>query len=223
MASASRASDEEQRMNLLITGPDSAHVVALAHGAGAAMDSPFMNTIAEGLAERGLRVARFEFPYMRARRSDGKRRGPDRLPVLEATWHEVIAELGPERLIIGGKSMGGRIASMVADAAGVQGLVCLGYPFHPPGKPDKLRIAHLAKLCTPALILQGTRDPFGKPDEVEHWPLSEQIRVRFIEDGDHSFKPRVKSGRTLEQNMTAAIAAICAFAESLDADRHNPS
>ena len=107
--------------------------------------------------------------------------------------------------------MGGRIASMIADAQGVRGLVCLGYPFHPPGKPDRLRVAHLADLRTPTLIVQGTRDTLGRRDEVEGYDLSPAIRVVFLEDGDHSFKPRVRSGRTEAQNLDAAIVALAAF------------
>jgi predicted alpha/beta-hydrolase family hydrolase len=192
--------------------PDArAITVALAHGAGAAMDSPFMNAVAEGLARHGLRVIRFEFPYMRKRRADGRRRGPDPLPVLQAAWREAIGAIGPAQLVIGGKSMGGRIASMVADEARVRGVVCLGYPFHPPGKPAKTRTAHLEALRTPTLILQGTRDPFGKPGEVERYRLSAAVRIEWIEDGDHSFKPTVRSGRTLEQNLDEVIAAVCAF------------
>ncbi len=189
--------------------------LALAHGAGAAMDSSFMRTIAASLSKGGLRVVRFEFPYMRRTRSDGRRRPPDGARILEATWREVIAELGNERLVIGGKSMGGRIASMVADRENVLGLACLGYPFHPPGKPEKTRTAHLESLKTPALILQGTRDPFGKREDVSGYRLSRQIRMHWLEDGDHSFKPRLKSGRTLEQNLEEAVEAMLEFVASL--------
>jgi predicted alpha/beta-hydrolase family hydrolase len=203
-------------MKLLTDGPgDAPAAVVLAHGAGAGMETPFMNGMADRLARAGLKVVRFEFPYMQKRRADGKRRPPDRPPVLEAAWTELIARLGAERLVIGGKSMGGRVASAVADAAGVPGLVCLGYPFHPPGSPDKLRIAHLERLRTPALIVQGTRDPFGKPDEVERYPLSKSIRVHWIDDGDHSFKPRARSGRTPAQSLDEAASAVGAFVRSL--------
>ncbi|MCP4329361.1 MAG: alpha/beta hydrolase [Alphaproteobacteria bacterium] len=191
--------------------------IALAHGAGAPMDSPFMEHVANRLAEAGLRVARFEFPYMAGRRRDGLRRGPDRAPVLIETWHSVIGALGPQRLVIGGKSMGGRIASMVADSAGVSGLVCLGYPFHPPGKPERTRTDHLAALRTPALICQGERDPFGTPDEVAGYRLATSIRVFWLADGDHSFKPRKKSGRTEGQNWDDAAAAIRGFVAGLGA------
>lgn len=207
-------------MELLIDGPVSAATtIVLAHGAGAGMDTPFMNVISQGLAERGLRSVRFEFPYMRARRADGKRRPPDPPRVLRAAWNEVIASLECERLVIGGKSMGGRVASMVADEADVSGLVCLGYPFHAPGKPDKLRVAHLETLRTAGLILQGTRDPFGSREEVEHYPLSGRIEVRWLDDGDHSFKPRAKSGRTHAQNLGAAIEAIADFVGAVVCER----
>ena len=189
--------------------------LALAHGAGAPMDSPFMVSMAEGIADAGIRVARFEFPYMRARRESGARSAPDREPVLRATWSEVIGHFGPERLVIGGKSLGGRMASLVADGAGVRGLICFGYPFHPPGARDRLRTAHLADLSTPALILQGTRDPFGSPDEVRGYRLSRSIRVAWVPDGDHSLKPRVKSGRTEAENLAFAVDAAKRFLQEL--------
>ncbi len=197
----------------LFDGPARAGVtVALAHGAGAAMDSPFMNAIAAGLAGRKIRVARFEFPYMRERRVSGKRRGPNPPAVLERTWVDAVEALGGgERVIVGGKSLGGRIASMIADRVGARGLVCLGYPFHPPGQPGKLRTAHLKALRTPALILQGTRDPFGTPEDVAGYDLSERIELAWLEDGDHSFKPRKSSGRTLAQNIAEAVERIAGF------------
>ena len=192
-----------------------APLVALAHGAGAAMDSPFMNAMAKGLAEAGLRVARFEFPYMRARRT-GRRGPPDREPVLRDSWKAAIAALGgPERLVIGGKSMGGRMASLVADETGVRGLVCLGYPFHPPGQPEKTRTAHLAGLRTPTLIVQGTRDSLGSRTDVDGYQLSPRIRIVWLEDGDHSFKPRVSSGHTEREHLATAVAAIAGFVKGL--------
>lgn len=205
--------------DLLIDGEKSSgRTIVLAHGAGAPMNTPFMNTIARGLAARGHRVVRFEFDYMRARHT-GKRPGPDRPAALEKRWRDVIDHLGGgPSLVIGGKSLGGRFASMVADEAAAGGLVCLGYPFHPPGKPERLRVAHLANLRTPALIIQGMRDPFGGPDEVGAYDLSDQIRVAWIADGDHSLSPRVSSGRTKDQNLTEAIDRIAAFVEKLDAE-----
>jgi hypothetical protein len=173
------------------------------------MRSAFLQKVARGIAEAGTRVARFEFPYMRERR-----KAPDREPVLRESWLSAIEALGGgKRLVIGGKSMGGRIASMVADEAGVCGLACLGYPFHPPGRPEKLRTKHLEDLATPTLIVQGTRDPFGTKEDVAGYSLSKSIRVAWIEDGDHSFKPRASSGRTEAGNLQEAISLVAGFLE----------
>lgn len=200
----------------LTDGPPTApHTFVFAHGAGGAMDTPFMTRVARGLAERGIRVVRFEFPYMAARRAGGKRGAPDRQPVLLEAFRRVVAEHGGGRAVaIGGKSMGGRMASMVADELAVRALVCLGYPFHPPGKPQQLRTEHLRSLRTPTLILQGTRDPFGTQDEVLTYELSKAIRVEWVPDGDHSFKPRAKSGATEMFNIEHAIAKIAEFLTS---------
>lgn len=198
---------------LQIDGPKKAsHTIALAHGAGAPMDSSFMEFFAKELAKkRGFRVVRFEFPYMAAKRESGKSKPPDREPVLRETWLNVIKKIGPENLVIGGKSMGGRIASLVADIAGVTGLVCLGYPFHPVGKPDKLRVEHLRTIKTPTLIIQGERDSFGTRDEMAKYKLSHKIKVKWMKDGDHSFTPRKSSGTTEEKNWLAAIDEIEKF------------
>jgi predicted alpha/beta-hydrolase family hydrolase len=201
---------------LLFDGPsDTRLTVALAHGAGAAMDTPFMTFFARKLAEAGYRVARFEFPYMAARRTGAKGGPPDREPVLRATWLKVAEMLGSKRLVIGGKSMGGRIASMVADEAGVAGLVCLGYPFHPVGKPAQTRTEHLRTLKTPTLILQGERDAFGNREDVAGYKLSPAIRIAWLIDGDHSFKPRKSSGRTDKENWTEALNTMASFIASL--------
>ena len=202
---------------LRFDGPERAALtIALAHGAGAPMDDRFLAAITDGLAAHGFRVVRFEFPYMAARRDDGVRRGPDRQPVLLDTWREVVATLGGGGgLVVGGKSLGGRMASLVADEVGARGLVCLGYPFHPPGKPAQLRTAHLATLRTPALIVQGERDPFGTPDEVAAYALSPAIRVHWIPDGDHSLVPRKASGRTRDENLAEAVEAVARFVAAI--------
>ncbi len=205
----------------LIDGPKRAPVatVALAHGAGAPMDSPFMEFMATGLAAHKIRVVRFEFPYMHARRETDRKKPPDREPLLRETWLQVIKQLrksGPAKngtLIIGGKSMGGRIASLIADEANVEGLICLGYPFHPTGRPEKLRVDHLRELTTPTLIIQGERDAFGKHEEVQGYKLPKIINVHWLNDGDHSFKPRKASGRTEEQNWDEAIGVMVGFVE----------
>jgi len=176
------------------------------------MDSTFMQRVAEGVAASGVRVIRFEFPYMQRRRETGKRGAPDPPRILVQSFRDAIEEVGDDTaLVIGGKSMGGRIASMVADDAGVRGVLCLGYPFHPPGKAEKTGTKHLETMRTPTLILQGTRDSFGSPYEVRTYQLSPAVRVEWLEDGDHSFKPRARSGRTEADNIGAAIALVTEF------------
>jgi len=205
-------------VQLLSDGPkDAKDILILAHGAGGPMDAPFMNVIARDVAACGVRVARFEFRYMAARREGKKKGAPDRQPVLLATWREVIDQLGGgEKVVIGGKSMGGRMASLVADEVRARGLICLGYPFHPPGRPETLRTTHLRDLKTPTLIVQGERDQFGGKDEVAKYDLSPTIRVEWLTDGDHSFKPRSSSGVTELQNLASATEAICRFFGTLD-------
>jgi hypothetical protein len=196
--------------------------LVLTHGAGAGIDSDFMEECSQGLAARGLRVARFEFPYMQRIRETGKKRPPDRAPILLETWQAVISQLkrrlrsGKKKLVIGGKSMGGRIASMVADEAQVAGLVCLGYPFHPPGKPVGQRIEHLHEIACPTLIVQGERDPFGTRREVARYRLSKQIGLHWLTDGNHSFRPPKSSTVSLEENMEQGLDAIAAFCHGLD-------
>ncbi|MBL6597290.1 MAG: dienelactone hydrolase family protein [Alphaproteobacteria bacterium] len=198
-----------QEIDLLRNGPDdAATTLILAHGAGAPMDTPFMDTIAKGVAEAGIAVIRFEFPYMMRRREDGKRRPPDRQPALLETWRAVFSSATSARIAIGGKSMGGRMASLIADEVGATSLVCLGYPFHPPGKPDRLRTEHLATMQTPTLILQGERDPFGTKAEVDGYDLADTIEVQWLGDGNHDLAPRKKSGRTHSQNLEEAVAGI---------------
>ncbi len=207
----------------LLDGPQSAAItLALAHGAGASMDSEFMTAFAEGLATQGRgrwRLARFEFPYMAARRKEGRKRPPDPQDRLLETWRRVIAGLGPDRLVIGGKSLGARMASLVADECGVRALVCLGYPFHPPGKPESLRVAHLVDLKTPSLIVQGTRDPFGGATEVPDYPLSAAISLHWIEDGDHDLAPRKSGGRSATRSRAEAISAVGDFLERIAGHR----
>lgn len=201
----------------LIDGADDAPLtLVLTHGAGAPMDTEFMNGIAQGVAAGGFRVVRFEFPYMARRRTTGKKGGPDRMPVLQATFNDAIAQLGdPAKLVLSGKSMGGRVASMIADEQKVAGLICLGYPFHPPGKKDKLRTEHLLDLQTPTLILQGERDTFGNLEDVPGYGLSRKIHVHWLPDGDHSFKPRKRSGHTEEGNLAKAVEHMLTFLNKL--------
>ena len=207
-------------IRLMFDGPsDAALGLVLAHGAGAGMDGDFMQMFARGLAERGVRVARFEFAYMERRRH-GRRSPPERMPKLRERYRAVFAQLGPKpRWFIGGKSMGGRVASMLADELGVPGVVCLGYPFHPPGAPERTRTEHLLALRTPCLIVQGTRDSFGTPEEVRRYQLPDSIRVCWIEDGDHSLVPRRSSGSTVAQARTVALDATREFMHAVSVRR----
>ncbi len=208
--------------DFLELGPKSAPATILfAHGAGASMDSPSMTAIADALCEQGLRVVRFEFSYMADRRTKGTRRPPSRAEKLTSEYLAAIEALqvdGP--LIIGGKSMGGRVASMIADqlfeAVRIAGLLCLGYPFHPIGKPEKLRTEHLRELRTPTLICQGTRDQFGSKDEVGSYELSSAIKLDWFEDGDHDLKPRKRvSGFTHADHVASMGAGVSAWVRGL--------
>ena len=206
----------------LFEGPETANAtILLAHGAGAAMDSGSMTMASAALAKVGFRVARFEFGYMAARRTSNTRKPPPKAERLMDEYRAAINALEASgKLIIGGKSMGGRVASMIADeqmAAGrIAGLFCLGYPFHPPGKPESLRTAHLETMQTPTLICQGTRDIFGSRDEVPAYPLSMSIEIRWLEDGDHDLKPRKAiSGFSHADHMKSMAEAVADWTKRL--------
>lgn len=200
--------------DFLTTGPASTKSGLLfAHGAGIPMDAPWMNSLCDALASKGLRTVRFEFAYMASRRS-GQRKPPPKAEKLMDEYRAAIADLRFKgRLFIGGKSMGGRVASMMADGlfdqGEIAGLVCVGYPFHPPGRPEKLRTGHLAGLKTPTLICQGERDLFGAIGEVSAYGLSSAIEVKWLGDGDHDLKPR--RPLTQEDNLDSAATAIAMF------------
>lgn len=199
-------------VELRLDGPDhAACTLLLAHGAGAGMDSPFLLALAQGFAAAGIRVARFEFPYMAARRQ-GRRPPPDRLPALLQACRDARAALGPcPSLAVGGKSLGGRVATLVADELQASACVVFGYPFHPAKQPEVLRTAHLAALRTKTLLLQGERDAFGSRAEVAGYALASSIAVHWAQDGDHSLQPRQSSGHTAAANFAAAMAAAIAF------------
>ncbi|MEQ1647819.1 MAG: alpha/beta family hydrolase [Hyphomicrobiaceae bacterium] len=191
-------------------------MLILAHGAGAPMDSPFMETMVTLLVERNINVARFEFSYMAKRRIDQKRRPAPKADTLISAYASalmVAASDGP--LFIGGKSMGGRIATMLADDAyskrQIRGAICLGYPFHPPNKPEQTRTGHLSDLKAPLLIVQGERDPFGTATDVATYTLSPRVRFVWVPDGDHDLGPRGASGYTRKSNLAHAADAIAAF------------
>ena len=197
---------------------DSWCTLIFAHGAGAPMDSAFMQDKSERLQALGISVVRFEFPYMAQRRLDGVRRPPNQVAVLLDAWRKVYAEVrakaaGP--LVLAGKSMGGRMASMLADELQVQALVCLGYPFYAAGKVDRPRIEHLAGLRTPTLIVQGERDALGAKAVVQQYPLSTAIELEWLAFADHDLKPLKRSGFTHEQYMALSAQRIADFLQKV--------
>lgn len=208
----------EHAQNYLVDGPEQAPVTFIfAHGAGLPMDAPFMETITRHLGKAGLRVVRFEFDYMARRRAEGRNFPPDPPDRLLGRFRAVAADFAGKRLALGGKSLGGRIASMIAaeGADDVAGLVCFGYPFHPPGRPENLRTAHLGEVRVPALICQGERDPFGTREELAAIPLPPNFAFHWLPDGGHGFKPRAASGVTEEQNLQSAAGAAAQFIKQL--------
>jgi uncharacterized protein len=188
------------------------------------MKTPFMEAIAALLAERNIATLRFEFAYMAARSQGGNRKPPPKAErLIEEYLAAVKAVPAGAPLLVGGKSMGGRVGSMVADQLHdqglVAGLVCLGYPFHPPNKPAQLRTAHLRQMTCPTLLVQGERDPFGSIDEIKAFGLARSIRFHWASDGDHDLAPRGRSGFTRKGNLAAAADAIAAFAKGVVARR----
>jgi len=179
----------------------------LAHGSGAPMDSDFMNALAAALADRGVRVLRFEFPYMAQRRSGGSKRPPDRAPILLTHFAAALQQAGGEKVFIGGKSMGGRMATMLATEQPCAGVICFGYPFHPPGKSDKTRIDHFADMQAATLICQGERDPFGTLADVTGYALPEKVQLHWLTDGNHDLAPRRASGLSQQDNIERAADA----------------
>ncbi len=207
--------------DFLFNGPQNAPVtLLLAHGAGAPMDNKSMTAFAEAFAAEGLRVARFEFAYMASRRTPAGAKPPPRADRVMPEFIAAVDALAARTpLVIGGKSMGGRVASMVAadlHAEGrIAGLVCLGYPFHPPGKPDQLRTAHLAEIAVPTLIVQGSNDPFGTSAEVAAYALDRRIRIEWIEGGDHDLKPKKGSPMKPAEALRHIAAEVAAWARAL--------
>ena len=218
-------------MKLLQNGAKENPIYVLAHGAGADMNSEFMTQVAENLAEKGIRVVRFNFPYMIKRAEDGKRRPPDRAPKLLQAYREIIASLQAP-VVIGGKSMGGRMASLLLaenaqlsaeERLPILGCACLGFPFHAPGKDPKDRLNHLKELTEPLLIVQGTRDTMGTKEDVAGYLAEESINasitMSWLLDGNHDLKPRKASGFSHQQHMNSAIEQVANFVLSLNSSK----
>lgn len=209
----------------LWTRPDTdpAATLLLAHGAGAPMDSTFMEKLAAALAAKGIAVARFEFAYMAGRRTGGPKKPPPRADKLIGEFQTALQALMNESdglLLVGGKSMGGRVAAMLAGGGSlpgrVKGVACFGYPFHPTGKPDAdWRLAPLEDAKRPVQILQGDRDPFGSRAEIEAITVPDHVALTYLEDGNHDFGPRGKSPATLDGNIRQAAKATASFAKRL--------
>jgi predicted alpha/beta-hydrolase family hydrolase len=197
------------------TGTVKANLI-LAHGAGADQQHPFMVGMANGLAERGVRVITFNFPY-----TEAGRHIPDRSEVLIACYRAVVAQLRHELgelaqkgpLFIGGKSLGGRMATHLAaeQEPGIAGVVSLGYPLHPPGRPSQLRVSHLPQIKLPILIVQGSRDAFGSPVEIRTHLAGLRLELVVIEGGDHSFKQSKKVAPDPEVARTTILDAVARF------------
>lgn len=185
--------------------------ILLAHGAGAGMEHDFLSRLSALLAGPDIEVVRFNFPYMSKRAQDGKRRPPDRQPVLLAHWREMVKAFAHPRLFVAGKSMGGRMAAEIADEMNAAGLLILGYPFHPPAKPDRWRGEVLKQIKTLTLLLQGERDTFGSRAELVDFPFSSNLSVHWLTDGDHGFKPRKASGLSEQDNLQRAADRIIDF------------
>ena len=207
--------------SFLDTGPtDASHRLILAHGAGAGMTSNFLDAMADLLSAHAIAITRFEFAYMAERHQGGPKRPPPKAEKLAIEYADAISAIRArsspvQKLVIGGKSLGGRVATLIAEqhfqAGSIAGFVCLGYPFHAPAQPLKLRTAHLEDITCPALIVQGTRDPFGRRDDVEALKLSPSIALHWIGDGDHDFGPRGASGFTRKGNLADAAVAVSRF------------
>lgn len=200
-----------------VTSPKARMV--LAHGAGAGMEHDVMQQLAAQLASHGIEVVLFNFPYMQTMKAQGKRRPPSKADALlshfSALLEHVANELPALPTFIGGKSMGGRMATMLGNEVACKGVVAFGYPFHPPGKPEKTRTAHLPDLTVPLCIIQGERDTFGNQDEVTDYALGNHVQCHFLADGDHSFKPRKASGYTQQQHIEHAASLCTAFIEKV--------
>ncbi|MHA7774025.1 alpha/beta family hydrolase [Roseibium sp. M-1] len=211
--------------DLIWTRPETAPAATLllAHGAGAAMDSAFMNKLAAALATEGIAAARFEFAYVAGRRTGGPKKPPPKADKLIGEYQTALQAVMKESdgpLLIGGKSMGGRVAAMLAGGGSlpgrVKGVACFGYPFHPTGKADaEWRLAPLEGAKRPVLILQGDRDPFGSQAELDGITLPAQVTLTYLEDGNHDFGPRGKSPATLDGNIAAAAKAVREFVSGL--------
>jgi len=204
----------ETSVSLIKNGPgNSSHVVVFAHGAGTAMDAAPLQRVATGLGQIGIDVVRFEFPYMHARRMGDVDRKPDADEILAGCFVDVIKKIDhPGKLVVGGWSLGGRIAVQIAKDVGAAAVVCVSYPFHPNRDPsDRLAVDRLQASELPALIVQGTRDSFGNQQQVRGYRLAQHVQVYWLQDANHALLPRERSGFTASQHLEDAITQLGRF------------
>ena len=200
---------------------ESRAIFVFAHGAGADMNSSFISAITELLVAKNISVIRFNFPYMEKRLLDGKKRPPDRMPVLIDDMSQLLGGLKLDLpLFIGGKSMGSRVAASITTSeminhVNAKGVIAVGYPFHPIGKPEKLRLEPILSNTLPMLIIQGERDKLGSKEEIASYQLPTHCQIEFMRDGDHDIKPRLKSGFTHQEHIEDAANRISTFIKGL--------
>ncbi|MGR2739826.1 alpha/beta family hydrolase [Billgrantia sp. Q4P2] len=202
---------------LEVRGSGTAGRLLIAHGAGAGQHSPYMRQLRDALAGQGVQTLAIEFGYMQRMQREGRRIPPSRIDRLVeelSRWCDILTQPQGGTLWLGGKSMGGRAASLLAARDQAAGLVLCGYPFHPPSKPDSLRLAHWPLIDCPTLVVQGTRDPFGTQEEVSHYEFAAQVHLHWLEDGDHDWKPRQRSGRTQAELIEEGAAVIATFMQA---------
>ncbi|MDO9456231.1 alpha/beta family hydrolase [Nocardioides sp.] len=205
-------------MHLIDDGPDGARAtLLLAPGASSNLEARPLVLAARALAAHGLRVVRCEFDYQHQRRVTGQRgRQPSAEQVVEEYAAAVAGLTGPTGpVVLGGLSFGGRVATMAAARAGALGAVALGYPFHPPSAPDKVRTAHLLTTEVPVLVCQGTRDEFGTPDDIAGYGLPDLVTVHWLDGADHGLRPLARSGRTAAEVLAEATEVAAGFVDRL--------
>lgn len=208
---------DNQRVAIHRDNADGQYRVIFAHGAGAGLQSDFMQYIALALALNDIEVVRFNFPYWQKFMDSGVRRPPNRMLELEHCMRTVASQFNDDKpLFLMGKSMGSRVAFRLADELNARAVIALGFPFHPVGKPEKLRLDDLNNHREQNLIIQGTRDNFGKPEQVRSYPLPANVAVKWIKGGDHSLEPTKRSGYTREQLWQAAVNEVTKLIKSVD-------
>lgn len=199
---------------LEIKGKGSVGRLLIAHGAGAGQHSSYMRHLRDALAGQGVQTLAVEFAYMQRMQREARRIPPpriDRLVEELSHWCDILTRTQGGTPWLGGKSMGGRAASLLAARGRAAGLVLCGYPFHPPRRPEKLRLAHWPRIECPTLVVQGSRDPFGSREEVASYELARRAEVHWLEDGDHDWTPRRISGRSQAQLIEEGAAVIASF------------